>query len=209
MPKKATAAAKATAADHAAGVQDFPSQMAAYGGQLPEMPAEFKGMSLQEIQLAISAADLQMKMLELDRIKDENAKRIAKRDALIKYNAQIQQQMQSEAALIKYAQSVCRHRQGGKASSDGRHVWAGDGKPCIVRTQMLDGVTWLMQCIRCRLKVFTPHPQHYKGRPDEFARDKALYEKLWELSADSGLDEIKGPTFQFTKDGVPYIPERI
>jgi hypothetical protein len=74
---------------------------------------------------------------------------------------------------------------------------------------MLDGVTWLLQCIRCRLKVFTPHAQHYRGRMDEFAKDKAIYDKLWELSADSGLDEIKGPTFQFTKDGVPFIPERV
>jgi hypothetical protein len=102
----------ATKPETDAATAAFQSQMAQYGGQLPEMPAEFKGMNLQEIQLAIAAADLQMKMLELDRITDENRKRVAKKEALIKYNAQIQAQMQSEAQLIAYAQSVCRHRQG-------------------------------------------------------------------------------------------------
>jgi hypothetical protein len=183
-------------------------QLDAFGGMADALPAEFKGMTLEQIQLMLAQADLQMRMLELDRIRDESVKRIAKKEALVKFNAQIQEQIRSEQALIAYAQSVCRHRQGGKASSDGRHVWAGDGPPCVAKTQMLDGVTWLLQCIRCRLKVFTPHLQHYSGRPEQYAKDKALYEKLWELSADSGLDEIRGPTFQFTKDGVPFIPQR-
>lgn len=183
---------------------------------LPEMPPEFAGQSLEQIQKSIAWADLQMKLLDLDRIRDDNTKRVAKKEALVKYNEQIQQQMESEQKLIAYAQSVCRHRQGGRASSDGRHVWAGDGKPCVVRTQMLDGVTWLLQCLRCRLKVFTPHVSHYQGRPpqdgvtwqEQYQRDKAVYDKLWEMASDSGLDEIRGPTFTFQKDGVPFIPQR-
>ena len=169
------------------------------------MPEEFKGKSLQEIQRMIAEADLQARLLDLDRIKDENAKRIAKKLALERFNRQIQEEITSQQRMMAFQQSVCRHKQGGRY----QNPWAGDGKPCISRTQMLDGFTWLLQCTRCRLKVYTPHPSLQKKDPAQYAKDKALYEKLWEMAADSGLDEIRGPTFSFLKDGVPIIPERV
>lgn len=172
--------------------------------ELPELPAEFEGMSLQQIQLVIAKADLQAKLLDLDRIKDDNAKRLAVKKANEDFNRQIQAEIQSQRQILEYAQSVCRHRMGGKY----QNVWAGDGKPCIARTQMLDGYTWLLQCTRCRLKVFTPHPSLAKADPERYAKEKAAYDKLWELAGDSGLDEIRGPTFTFLKDGVPFIPQR-
>jgi hypothetical protein len=172
--------------------------------ELPEMPEEFKGMSLGEIQRAIAAADLQARLLDLDRIKDENAQRIAKKKAIDTFNKQIQEEITSQQRILEFAQSVCRHRQGGRY----QNVYAGDGKPCIVRSQMLDGVTWLLQCTRCRLKIFTPHPGMLKSNPEQYAKDKAVYDRLWEMSSDSGLDEIRGPTFTFMRDGVPIVPER-
>lgn len=172
--------------------------------ELPNVPEEYRDMSIDEIQRVIALTDLQAKLLDLDRIKDENARRIAHQEAIRKHNAQIQADMESQSRQMAYAQSVCRHRQGGRH----QNVFAGDGKPCVTRTQMLDGYTWLLQCLRCRLKVFTPHPALKKSDPEGYAEAKAIFDKLWELSADSGLDEIRGPTFIFEKDGVPFIPER-
>lgn len=169
-----------------------------------ELPDEFKGMTLQEIQVAIAKADLRAKLLDLDRIKDDNARRIAVKEANDKFNRQVQEEIRNQEQMIKRIQSVCRHRMGGKY----QNVWAGDGKPCIARTQMLDGYTWLLQCTRCRLKVFTPHPSLQKANPEQYAEERAFYDKLWELANDSGMDEIRGPTFAFMKDGVPFIPVR-
>jgi hypothetical protein len=169
-----------------------------------DLPEEFQGMSLKQIQVAIARADLQAKLLDLDRIKDENQRRLAIKKANEDFNRQIQEEIESQTRILKYAQSVCRHRMGGKY----QNVWAGDGKPCIAKTQMLDGYTWLLQCTRCRLKVFTPHPSLSQTDPKRYAEEMAAYQKLWELAGDSGLDEIRGPTFTFVKNGVPFIPQR-
>lgn len=171
---------------------------------MPDVPAEYQGMSLEELQRVIALTTLQSNLLELDRIKDDNARRLAHNEAIRKHNVQLQADMESERRQLAYVQSVCRHRQGGRA----QNVYAGDGKPCIVRTQMLDGYTWLLQCLLCRLKVYTPHPALKREAPEEYATLKTVYDKLWELSSDSGLDEIRGPTFLFEKDGVPFIPQR-
>lgn len=172
---------------------------------MPNVPAEYQGMSLDELQRVIALTDLQAKLLDLDRIKDDSARRLAHLDAIRKHNQQIQADMESQQRQLAHVQAICRHRQGGRP----QNVYAGDGKPCVVRTQMLDGYTWMLQCLRCRLKVFTPHPALKRHDPDSFAQARAIYDKLWELASDSGLDEIRGPTFTFEKDGVPFIPERL
>lgn len=171
---------------------------------LPEIPPEYAHMSLEEIQRLIAVAELQAKVLELDRITDDNSRRLAQKEALAKHNKQIQSDMEQEQRQRAYAQSICRHRQGGKP----QNVYAGDGKPCITRTQMLDGYTYLLQCLRCRLKVYTPHPLLKRTHPEEYARLKAFFDQLWTMADESGLDEIRGPTFTFERDGVPLIPER-
>jgi hypothetical protein len=176
-------------------------ELSALGAELPE---EFQGKSLQQIQMEIAKADLQAKLLDLDRIKDDNQRRLAVKKANEDFNRNIQEEIRSQKALLDYAQSICRHRMGGKY----QNVWAGDGKPCIARTQMLDGYTWLLQCTRCRLQVFTPHPSLATTDPKRYQKEREKFDKLWEMSGDSGLDEIRGPTFTFMKDGVPFIPQR-
>jgi len=171
----------------------------------PAIPEEFQHMSLEEMQRLIAATELQSKILDLDRIKDENARRLAHKEAVEKHNRQIQLDVESEQRQIQLAQSICRHRQGGKP----QNIYAGDGKACVTRTQMLDGYTWLLQCLRCRIKIFTPHPTLRKTHPEEYAKLKVIYDQFWQLSLDSGLDEIKGPTFLFERDGTPFIPERV
>ena len=172
---------------------------------MTEIPPEFQNMSLEEMQRLIAATELQAKILDLDRVKDDNARRLAHKEAVEKHNRQIQADVEAEQARMRFAQSVCRHRQGGKP----QNIYAGDGKACITRTQMLDGYTWLLQCLRCRIKIYTPHPNLKKSHPEEYEKLKGIYDHFWQLSLDSGLDEIKGPSFLFEKDGVPIIPERV
>jgi hypothetical protein len=171
---------------------------------LPAIPPEFQHMSLEEMHRLIAATELQSKILDLDRVKDDNARRLARKEAVENHNRQIQADVEAERRNMELAQRICRHRQGGRP----QNVYAGDGKPCIVRTQMLDGYTWLLQCLRCRLKVFTPHPSLRKSHPEEYQKLKAIYDKWLEMSQESGLDEIRGPSFTFERDGVPFIPER-
>jgi hypothetical protein len=168
------------------------------------VPDEYRNLSLEELQRVIAMADLQGKLLDLDRMKDDNAKRVAKRESLEKYNRQLQEEMESQARLMKQAQTICRHRQGGRHHD----VYKGTGLPCIVRTQMLDGFTYLLQCTRCRMKVYTPHPSLKRSDPERYAQEKAVYDSLLAMSYESGLDEIRGPSFVFERDGVPFIPER-
>jgi hypothetical protein len=169
------------------------------------IPPEFQHMSLEEMQRLIAATDLQAKILDLDRIQDDNQRRLAHKEAIERHNKQIQADVEAEQRNMKLAQSICRHRQGGRP----QNVYAGDGKPCITRTQMLDGYTWLLQCLRCRMKIFTPHPSLRKAHPEEYTKLKAIYDKFWEMSEESGLDGIRGPSFLFERDGVPFIPERL
>jgi hypothetical protein len=172
---------------------------------LPAIPQEFQHMSLEEMQRLIAATDLQAKILDLDRVKDDNARRLARKEAVEAHNRQIQADVAAERRNMEMAQSICRHRQGGRP----QNVYAGDGKPCIVRTQMLDGYTWLLQCLRCRMKIFTPHPSLRKSHPEEYTKLKLIYDKFLEMSQESGLDEIRGPSFTFERDGVPFIPDRV
>lgn len=170
-----------------------------------DIPEEYRGLSLDELQLVIAQADLQTRLLDLDRIKDENGKRIANREALEKYNRQIQMDIASQEAGLKWAQDHCRHKMGGRHQD----VYSGDShRSTITRTQMLDGYTYLLLCTRCRLKVYTPHPTLKKTDPERYAKEKAIYDPLLQMSKDTGLDEIRGPSFIFERDGVPFIPVR-
>lgn len=170
-----------------------------------DIPEDWKNLTLEEIEKQIKLVTLQSHMLDLDRIQDENQKRISKRHAIEKFNREIQQDMAAQEAKLSWLRTHCRHRMGGYHSD----ITAGDGKPCIARTQMLDGVTWLLQCLRCRTKIFTPHPSLQQTDPEKFERDMAEYKRFWELSCDSGMSEIRGPTFSFVQNGVPIIPQRV
>jgi hypothetical protein len=169
------------------------------------LPPEYQDLSREELETLIAQVTLEQQLLELDRIKDESNKRVASKEALVKYNAQIQQAMSQEAAMMASFQKRCRHRMGGQH----KDPYSGDGRPCVVRTQMLDGYTYLLQCTRCRLKVFTPHPSLKKSDPERYQQEREVYDKLLQMSIDSQLDEIRGPSFTFERDGVPFIPERV
>lgn len=116
---------------------------------------------------------------------------------------------QGELSQLRRAQAAkvlgCRHRQGGF-----RHkLFTGDGKPMVSVFVMPDGVTKLYQCARCRMMEYTPHIDLKAREPEEYKRRVALCAKLEELYEESGLDLIKGPTFLWSRNGVPFLPERI
>jgi hypothetical protein len=168
-------------------------------------PKSLEEMTPEEMQLAIQKAVYTREMLNLDQVQEDNLKRIEERVARSKSNAQRQSDLAAERNSRRSIQQVCRHRQGGSHLN----IYKGDGKPCVVRTLMLDGFTYFIQCQRCRLQVFTPHPDMQEKDPEGFKEQKAIYDRMFEMSEDSGLDEIRGPNFFFRKNGVPFIPERV
>ena len=172
---------------------------------LENIPDEWQNLSLDEIERLIRLADLQTTMLDLERVREDNASRIAKKLATAKFNRELQENLASEQAKLQWIRDHCRHRSGGYHND----ITQGDGKPCIARTQMLDGVTIMLQCLRCRTKVFTPHPSLLQTDPNQYREDMELYKRMLELSYDSGMSEIRGPTFQFVQNGVPIIPVRV
>lgn len=140
----------------------------------------------------------------------EDAEDVQRRNTAAKKQRSLQnQQRQSELAQIATMRqqiiSGCRHRQGGF-----RHkLFSGDGKPCVTKCIMPDGVTAFYQCSRCRLAFYTPHPNLAQRDPAEYAKQRAFSDKLEELHQESGLDYLKTPNFTWTKNGVPFLPERV
>lgn len=162
-------------------------------------------LTLEELQFRV--ARMQAKQAEISLESTEEQQRIfaAKKAERARSNAQRQSEMKQISATNAQIQKACRHRQGGF-----RHkLYSGDGKPCITKFIMPDGVTAFYQCSRCRLKEYTPHQNLQKRNPELYAAKKLLCGKLEELHQESGLDFIKGPTFAWMKDGVPFVPEMI
>lgn len=162
-------------------------------------------MTIEEMELATRRIALQTAMLQLDEVEEANRKRIEKREAVRRFNEQLQQDVVAEQRGLERGQKVCRHRSGGFPSN----IFRGNREPCVFRTRMLDGYTYLIQCLRCRLKVFTPHPSLERKDPKEYAKQQKLYEKMWELSEERAMDEIRTPSFSFRKNGVEFVPERV
>jgi hypothetical protein len=163
-------------------------------------------MTLEEIQLATARAALQTSLLNLDDAEDANRKRLEKKERVKRYNEQLQADVLAEQEGIKRGQRICRHKQGGFP----KNIFKGDStSPAVFKTLLPDGFTYFIQCIRCRLKAYTPHPALEERDPKEYAKQKALYDKMFELSEEHGLDEIQTPNFRFRKRGVEFIPERV
>lgn len=161
--------------------------------------------SLEEMQREIAQLELEAKRLQLEelRISTEEAK--ARRAVKKRENAERQAQLRQEVANQKAIESQCSHLQGGRPDD----ILNGDGKPALTVTRMLDGKTHLIQCPRCRLKRLTPHPNLAKTDPEKYEHDKAEFDELMKMAKRSGLDPIMGPTFEFSRDGVNFLPERV
>lgn len=147
----------------------------------------------------------QREIMLLEETETSQKERAEKKRLRSEQNKQRQANLAAARASDKNIQNFCRHKQGGF-----RHkLYQGDGKPCVTNFVMPDGVTNFLQCQRCHTKVQTPHLNLLARDPKAYAEQKALHDKLLELWEESGLDLIKGPTFIFTKFGVPFVPEHL
>ena len=158
-----------------------------------------------ELHIRIARIQLQRETISLSDTEENLRKRRAADAERHRANRQRQAEMAQISAMHANIQKACRHRQGGFKHK----LYSGEGKPCVTKFIMADGVTAFYQCSRCRLKEFTPHPNLAKRDPELYKLRKALTDKLEELFQESGLDYIKGPTFIWMKDGVPFLPEMV
>jgi hypothetical protein len=162
-------------------------------------------LTLEELQLRVARMQAHREIMLLGKAEHDQKVWEAREAERHKRNSERQVEMKRNSANKAQIQKMCRHRQGGF-----RHkLYSGDGKPCITKFIMPDGVTAFYQCSRCRLKEYTPHQNLQKRNPELYAAKKLLCDKLEELHQESGLDFIKGPTFAWQKDGVPFVPEMI
>jgi hypothetical protein len=159
----------------------------------------------EELQTRVLRMQATREVINLEEAEEAQKKNAAAKAERARSNAQRQSEMKQISAMHANIQKMCRHRQGGF-----RHkLYSGDGKPGVTKFIMPDGVTALYQCSRCRLKVYTPHANLQKRDPKLYAALKAFTDRLEELHQESGLDLIKGPTFAWMKDGVPFVPEMV
>jgi hypothetical protein len=157
----------------------------------------------EELQTRVLRMQAHREVINLEDAEENQRINAARKAERARTNANRQAEMKQISAMHAGIQKMCRHRQGGF-----RHkLYSGDGKPCITKFIMPDGVTAFYQCSRCRLKEYTPHPDLQKRDPELYAARKAFTDRLEELHQESGLDFIKGPTFAWMKNGVPFVPE--
>jgi hypothetical protein len=173
-----------------------------------ELLARFRSgepLSIEEMELATRHIALQTAMLQMDEVEEANRKRIEKRAAVARFNKQLQEDVRAEQAALESGQKICRHRSGGFPNN----IYRGNKEPTVFRTRMPDGYTYFIQCIRCRFKMYTPHPKLEDKNPKEYARQMEIYERMWELCEERALDEIRTPSFTWRKHGVEFVPERV
>jgi hypothetical protein len=162
-------------------------------------------LNLEELQLRVARMQAHQAEISLESTEEQQRIFAAKKAENSRSNALRQAEMKQISASKDALQKMCRHRQGGF-----RHkLYSGDGKPCVTKFIMPDGVTAFYQCSRCRLKEYSPHLDLLKRNPKLYEARRALCDRLEELFQESGLDFIKGPTFAWMKDGVPFVPEMI
>jgi hypothetical protein len=105
---------------------------------------------------------------------------------------------------------MCRHKSGGNPQNVLRGGGIGSFST-ITSFLMPDGVTRLLQCTRCRMKIYSPHTNLKKTDPQRYESELAEFTRLLNISVDEGLqhNEMRGPTFLFTNaEGTPFVPER-
>jgi hypothetical protein len=170
--------------------------------------------SLEEIQREILEVELETKKLNLAEAKQRNAEFVQREEMRRKHNRQRMSELKAGRDAAEAVVRECRHKSGGNPTNILRGGGIGSFS-ILTRALMPDGVTRLIQCSRCRLKVYfrlltaPEEAKLQKGDPDKFAH-YLEGKRLFEISKDQGLEhaELRGPTFFFQNEqGVPIIPE--
>lgn len=164
---------------------------------------------IEELQLREARANARASEINLTKVERENSAWEANETARHKANKERQGILANLTALYLRTVKACRHKAGGRP--DNILKGGGIGTFSIIsRALMPDGVTWFLQCPRCRMKEYSPSLALKKKSPKKYEEQKERFDELWEASMDSGLEGMRGPTFQFVNaEGVPFIPERI
>jgi hypothetical protein len=167
-------------------------------------------MSVEEMER--EAARLKLEILETE-LETQKLALAEQREKNEQYKARKATQRmtfkQKQEALAKMRAShyamvrMCRHKQGGKPDQR----FKGNGPSSLHVTQMLDGKTQLIQCSRCPLAVMTPHTRLQREDPELYEQLKAEFDQLIEDFEETGLDPVKVPTFSFSQNGIPFLPE--
>ena len=111
--------------------------------------------------------------------------------------------------VMEATQKKCRHMSGGKPGNILRGGGVGSFS-ILTRALMPDGVTVLLQCSRCRLKLYPPTEREKKEDPKKYLADLKHYNELLDQANEADLEPLRGPTFLFKNaEGIPFIPERV
>ncbi len=178
--------------------------------------ADKKERSLEEIQREVAEVDLQTKQLQLGEAKKRNEMFLAAEETRKRGNRQRQSELAQGRRAQETVVKACRHKSGGSPHNILRGGGIGSFS-ILTRALMPDGVTRLIQCSRCRLKMYfrllmpPEEAKLKKGDPEKYD----LYlegKRLFDVSTDQGIEhaELRGPTFFFQNEqGVPIIPEMV
>lgn len=173
------------------------------------MPAE-KNRSTEDLQREIAETELKTKQLLLRQAQKANADFEAAEERRHESNrlrmAELKQGRENHEAIVKR----CRHRSGGRPQD----ILKGGGIgsfSVISRILLPDGVTRVLCCPRCGMLRYPPEKFLAKDDPKKYAEELEEYNRLLAISEEEGLEfaETRGPTFFFTKDGVPFVPDRV
>ena len=153
------------------------------------------------------------------------AERKQKKETARRTNADRQRQLALDRANQRHLQqNVCEHRSGGYAGETPITEGGGTNSFSVLHvTIMPDGKTQFIQCGRCPLKLYwrARSPQEEErmqaaaqkakpGSKEALAWEDHLWGKqLMGTHKKDGLKKsvMKGPTFDFDKNGLPYIPD--
>lgn len=169
-----------------------------------------KNKSMEELQREIAETELKTKQLLLRQAQKSNADFEAAEERRHESNrlrmAELKQGRENHARIVK----LCRHRSGGRPQD----ILKGGGIgsfSVISRVLLPDGVTKVLFCPRCAMIMYPPEKSLAKQDPKKYAEELEEYSRLLAISEEEGLEfaETRGPTFFFTKDGVPFVPERV
>jgi hypothetical protein len=183
-------------------------------------------------QLRTQKAILAREEASLEETMESLADRKQRKDVAQRTNANRQRQFALDRANQRHLQkNVCEHRAGGYAGETPITEGGGTNSFSVLHvTIMPDSKTMFIQCGRCPLKMYwrarsvteedklqAAAEAVRKGNPKSYQNDKAWLaweDHLWgkELMATHKKDGLKksimkGPTFEFEKDGMPFIPD--
>lgn len=173
------------------------------------MPSE-KPKSSEELQREILETDLKTKQIQLRQAQKANADFEAAEERRHEANrlrmAELKQGRENHEAIVKR----CRHRSGGRPTDISKGGGIGSFS-LISRVLLPDGITRVLFCPRCAMIKYPPERSLAKSDPKKYGEELEEYNRLLAISEEEGLEfaEVRGPTFFFTKDGVPFVPDRV